>query len=315
MKALISAAEIYRARLALADRFAGNQPERVAAGTGTAALASTASPSVPPLPDYVLQSLARMRLLIDVPFHYLVPDAGLLPPESARFFHLDPAWLDQLSAGALAVGAGGTREQAQAELATALAPDQLGKHLPLVRDLERGRGVLELALQQASHTVDPELDVTGVLIRSALVSGWPQLQLRAYSTTAIPSDANPAMLDPALSVPVLRMQRLDPSVLLVLFAGVPKLVWLEEPHHAIQLGVEPVSGGFQVRVRGADGKEGAVVPVPMRDPGRGVVDVLQLGQRLDAAARLAAPRKSAALALALTRAPARQRFSAPGGTV
>ena len=38
------------------------------------------------LPDSVVDWLARLRLLCNVPFAYLVPDHRLLPTESIRFF-------------------------------------------------------------------------------------------------------------------------------------------------------------------------------------------------------------------------------------
>jgi len=296
--------ELVRGGQVLADRLAAH-----------AALADPAVPAQPPdLPDYVVQAVARLRLLLGVPFGYLVPDPTLLPVESARFFYLDPRWLDQLGIGALAVGAAGTREQAQAELAQAPVRQALGRHLPLVRDLARGRAVLETALGRATVSLDPDAPVTGMLIRSALVSGWPGLQVRAYSSddpAQVPPGTDPGTLDPALTVPILRMERLDPAVLLVLFAGVPSLVWLEEPHHGIQFGAAEDAAGYQVPVRTADGSEAGRVAVPFRGaPAGGVIDVAQLAGRLDAARPLAHPRGSAALALSLLAPPARQRFGA-----
>jgi hypothetical protein len=278
-----------------------------------------AAPTAPDLPEYIVQALARLRLLHGVPFAYLVPDPVQLPVESARFFTLDAAWLDRLCAGALAVGGGGgTRERAQvglAEAGLAQAQGALGRHLPLVRDLARGRAVLEPALRAATTSVDPGAVVTGMLIRSALVAGWPGLQVRAYVSddpALVPPGADPDQLDPALSVPLLRLERLDPAVLLVLFAGVPELIWLEEPHHTVQFGVRPGAGGaVSVPIRSADGLgEVGAVDVPFRAAGEGVVDIAALAARLDGTAPLAHPRGSAALALSLLAPPARQRFGA-----
>ena len=42
-------------------------------------------------------------LLYPVPFHYLIPNPALLPPESLRFFHLDDNWVDALVDGALSI--------------------------------------------------------------------------------------------------------------------------------------------------------------------------------------------------------------------
>jgi hypothetical protein len=317
---LVRSGDVLAARLARHQALVDGTAQRALAfaATGTAT-------DAPPLPDYVVQAVARLRLLIGVPFGYLVPSPDLLPVESARFFVLDPAWLDQLCVGALAVGAAGTREQAQSELALAPVQQALGRHLALVRDLERGRAVLETALADSTDDIDPAAAVSGVLIHSALVSGWPGLQVRAYTTddtTKVPLDADPSTIDPALSVRVLRMDRLDPSILIVLFAGVPKLIWLEEPHHGVQFGVDEVidgSGqvsGYTVPIRHPDGTEHGSVQVPFRAGAADVVDVATLAGRLDAAAPLGRPRASAAMALALLAPPVRQRFNAstPGGT-
>jgi hypothetical protein len=53
--------------------------------------------------DELVQWIARLVLLYPVPFHYLIPNPALLPPESLRFFHLDDNWVDALVDGALSI--------------------------------------------------------------------------------------------------------------------------------------------------------------------------------------------------------------------
>ena len=55
-------------------------------------------------PPEVTRFCARAVLLYGVPFHYLVPDERMLPPESIRFFYLDPGWIATLIQGATSVG-------------------------------------------------------------------------------------------------------------------------------------------------------------------------------------------------------------------
>src|SRR5687768_41213 len=64
------------------------------------------------LPPYATAFLAHLRLLVGLPFEYLVPDTAMLPDESIRFFHLDRSWTDRVVDGVLAVGKVGSREQA-----------------------------------------------------------------------------------------------------------------------------------------------------------------------------------------------------------
>lgn len=292
----------------------------LASGSRTlAARLAAPADAAPPLPDYVTHALARMRLLHGVPFQYLVPDASLLPEESLRFFYLDPAWLAQLVAGALAVGGDSAREQAQSTAAAERL--RFGLQLSAVREVERGRVTIgdlpAEALADAPEDASSDAVVTGFFLRSSVVSGWPGLQVRAFATddpqVVIPG-ADPAELErtrPDLIVPILRLELLAPSVLLVLFGGVPRLVWLEEPHHGVQFGVE-TDNGFEIPVRDEQGSPvgSQSVTVPMRPGNLGVIDVAGLAGALDQARPLPKPRGSAALALALLQAPSRQRFTA-----
>ena len=289
----------------------------VAADAGDAGAATST-----PLPDYVGHALARWRLLHDVPFRYLVPDARLLPMESIRFFTLDGAWLDALAAGALAMGGAGTRDMARSRVMFSAARQAADAHQRSVRDVARGRITLDGLARTTGSRVAADV-VSGFILRSGLVSGWPGMQLRAWASddpAQVPPQADPAVLeaaDPALVVPILRLERLSPSVLLALFAGVPRLLWIEEPHHGVQYGVQVAAGGPTVALRNEAGQDvGPQIPVPMRaGPGSvpSVVNVSQLAHALDTARPLAAPRGSAALALSLLQAPARQRFSTTAG--
>lgn len=282
----------------------------------------TAAATTSPLPDYVGHALARWRLLHDVPFRYLVPDARLLPAESIRFFTIDGAWLDALATGALVMGGGGSRERARAHVTMSAAHAAADGHRHYVRDIARGRLTLDgikdmLGERLAGVAAEPV--VSGFLLRSKLVSDWPGLQLRAWTSNApadVPPRADPATLaaaHPELVVPILRLERLSPSVMIALFAGIPRLIWIEEPHHGVQYGVEYMAGNATVPLRNETGQDlGTRIAVPMRtgaDAIPGVVDVAALGRALDQARPLDSPRGSGALALTLIQAPARQRFS------
>lgn len=54
--------------------------------------------------DFLRTWLANLTQLRSVPFNYLVPDERMLPPESIRFFQVDPAWVENMLAGAFSVG-------------------------------------------------------------------------------------------------------------------------------------------------------------------------------------------------------------------
>jgi len=55
----------------------------------------------------VQQWLASLLLLKNIPFQNIVPDTGLVPAESLKFFYIDFSWIDALMDGALSVGRNG----------------------------------------------------------------------------------------------------------------------------------------------------------------------------------------------------------------
>jgi hypothetical protein len=264
-------------------------------------------------------------MLVGVPFRNLVPDERLLPKESIRFFYLDRSWTDRLVDGAMAVGKIGTRELALHHGHAPLIRNTLDVAQRVVRTLQRGRVPTKYrALVDArQESQDEEAPITGFLLRSALVSGWPHMDVRAYDW---PDGADPPPIgfDPGdnlgqvRALEPLRIERLSPSVMIALFDGEPKLVTLEEPHNGVQFGIRDPDLRPNVPVRGADGRlvdgtdPSVSTAVPFRDNGRRVVDVMKLRDRLhaDQGRHLAdVPQNGAAnFALAVLNAPDRQRF-------
>jgi hypothetical protein len=273
------------------------------------------------VPGELRRFLARLRLLNGVPFSYLVPDAELLPIESIRFFYLDRAWTDALVQGVLSVGTITTADRAQ-----------LDAVYPYVRDdVDEAERTIRTP-QGEERLQGPAGTVTGFLMRSRAVSGWPNLHVRAYSRDVVADDAltTVAESDPS-RLKVLRMERLAPAVLLVLFDGVPAVVHIEEPRQGIQFGVRfdpqapPSARRAKVKVR--DNLTGDPVPpkdtftsansvdVPFRPSAPGVINVGVLRDRLAAKA----PNSGGTLepneyALQMLRFPYRQVFGDPDNT-
>jgi hypothetical protein len=266
------------------------------------------------LPRNLESFLAHLRLLVGVPFEYLVPDARLLPKESIRFFYLDRSWTDRLIDGALAVGKFGSREQAHHQGHHETVRSKLDVTERAVRSIQRGVDFADARNEAAPIEPEPEGRVTGFLFRSAVVSGWPQMDVRAYDTRLEEPLDSAAAQDHRIRL--LRLERLSPSVMFGLFDGVPKLVIIEEPHHGVQLGIEPGGTfGFSVRRRNASGvadPDAAAVDVPIRRAHPRVLGIAQLRQRLHALAGADADAPpqggSADLAIQLLRPPWRQRF-------
>ncbi|HKN82268.1 MAG TPA: hypothetical protein VJW17_02475 [Pyrinomonadaceae bacterium] len=167
--------------------------------------------------DPVSQWLAKLLLLYPVPFSYLVPDERMLPAESIRFFYMDNNWLNAMLDGALSIGMESSRETFFYEMT---------------------RGMMQKAAYEAAQTMRTAMPgaepppaesdqylMSGLLLRSAVVSGWPNLAVRPY-------------LNNQQLLKILRMDHLSPNVLLCIFWGVPDYVEISEPQEGFAFGVD-----------------------------------------------------------------------------
>jgi hypothetical protein len=240
-------------------------------------------------PQPVVEWLGALRLLEGVPFAYLVVDEAFLPEESIRFFYVDRNWTDAAVDGALSVGASTTRERAHLQARHQRTRDAVDASERKLRAQAVAPG---LTLSEAKGET-----VTGFLLRSRAVSGWPGLHVRAFRTGG--------------EVRLLRVERLAPAVLLVLFDGLPQRVTIEEPRQSLQFGFD--MGANDARVLAVRDETtwdaaGEQLDVRFRPSAPGVLDVADLASRLGSRAENAAE-----LARQLMQLPFRNVFSGPPG--
>jgi hypothetical protein len=277
------------------------------------------------MPPYMESFLAHLRMLVGVPFEYLIPHPDLLPDESIRFFYLDRSWADRLVDGANAVGQIGSREQAHYHGHAPNVSRQLDLSERMVRPLQR-----KTDFDDAKRNIiggKPAGVITGLVLRSGAVSGWPHMDVRAYSKDVPEPLDTSAPTNIALQLKPLRIERLSPAVLFALFDGEPKLVILEEPGHGIQFGIRADGSRLSVPLRDANGNQlvenqrAVTIDVPTRANHERVVRVAALRSRLQAQkdahptatpAHAIAQTGSAAFAISVLDPPWRQRFE---GTV
>lgn len=170
----------------------------------------------------ILDFLANLYLLRGVPFEYMVPDPRMLPAESVRFFYVDRNWLDSLIEGAVSVG---THTGIEAGFQAAMHGQvRTGTYALMHRVRNRLLGVSDPTVAAATDDVGAH-GLSGMLIRSAVVSGWPGLEVHATD-----KDGNPIAL--------IRMDHVGPQVLLCLFNGQPARVMVNEPQEGLHFGVE-----------------------------------------------------------------------------
>lgn len=202
--------------------------------------------------------LARLVLLYPVPFHYLVPNAELLPEESLRFFLVDDHWQEALARGALSTAIRCSRDRReQGEL-------DYSKALSRVVHQHRRR-LLGKELEGSVPDDFMEATKSGFLLRSRLVSDWTGLEVEVETSDD----------DPRGPSSVLRLDHLGDGVMLGLVRGRIRKVTLKEPKEALSIGVstggeltpldasnlEPVKGAASIAVKGSYLREGEVANV------------------------------------------------------
>ncbi|MER5648657.1 hypothetical protein [Streptosporangium sp. NPDC002524] len=287
--------------------------------------------------DPLARWLGMLMLLHPVPFTHLVADERMLPRESLRFFHLDPTWVEALVSGALGIGAQSSREILQDQIMAAAVRSAAVRAAVAHRDTLRGTGTgtgteAEAGASPGAGAAEApgtagagrerlggaERPVCGLLLRSALVSGWPNLAVRADGPDGVP-------------LPILRMDHLSPTVLLCLFDGLPATVELREPQEGFRFGVED-HGLIPLRnmlpPTSATGPRlgerlGADVTFPVlehlrKGTGGRVVDIGSLVPALTAALESAhgtgvGPVGPADLAMQMVKVPEAVRFTGPDG--
>lgn len=184
--------------------------------------------------DPIARWLARLALLYSVPFDYLVADPAMLPIESLRFFYLDINWLEALLDGALSIGMESSRQTVFAQMTRGLLQESA---LAVMKTLRNDL----LAITPQSVSAD-ETIMTGLLLRSALVSGWPNLAIHPY-------DKSGTLLN------ILRMDHLSTDVLLCIFLGIPDHIEISEPQEGLRFGVDE-QGKIELRNLMPPQKEG-----------------------------------------------------------
>jgi hypothetical protein len=195
--------------------------------------------TTPDVPDLVAAFIGQLRVLIGVPFAWLVPHEAMLPTESFRLFSVDPNWIDALVDGAFSIGRA-TESELQQD-----AAQQGTVHLASSRSA-RGRRVNDrpqLAGLKASAT-DALQTITGVLLRSQLVSGWPRLNINGYADQQGTQE-----------VPKLRMERLSSDAILCLFDGMVASVSVHEAPEQLHCGLELAGGAASTTLRMVSGSD------------------------------------------------------------
>jgi len=169
------------------------------------------------MPEELWNWFDKLLDLEAVPFNYLVPDERMLPAESIRFFYLDPNWMQALFLGAFSLG----------------------------RPLDQDRHG-DPTLRNGTPLLDTGIARTGFMMRSSVISGWPDLQLEAYLKT-----------DPVNPLSMIK-QKLTDNIVLCLIDGEPDEIDFFLKATQLHFGFyksDPSSIDYHKKFRNKDGKE------------------------------------------------------------
>lgn len=245
--------------------------------------------------EEVIDWLVKLRLLNGVPFAYLVAHERFLPPEAMRFFYLDRNWTDAAVDGALSVGSITSRDRTQLHSWYATLRAKLDA-------AERQSFQRLITLLPTVPTSGRAEVTTGFLLRSRAVSGWPGMHVNAFADNSKDSP-----------VGIIRIERLAPAVLLVLFDGIPGFLTLTEPRQGIQFGVDVdpnVADKRQIKLRNPDGtgmnNDTVFEPIPFREDSPGVIHWVELASRIQT--HVGGTVSSAEMGLQMLRFPFEQQF-------
>ncbi len=212
-----------------------------------------------PLPNSLIQWLARLGLLYGVPFNNLVVDEKLLSHDIGakagaeaqrlsannvlRFFYIDMHWIDSLIDGAISIGTHNSRDfklqQAVHEAFRSHIKNEMLDH----RQKIKGKPIVERLFPEKMGTLG------GFLMRSPIIAQWPGIEIKGYKEVVATDDYGAKVQEidqPDNIMEVLRMERLAMDTMLLIFKGVPKCILIKEPSESVYSGlkyVKTVSGG------------------------------------------------------------------------
>lgn len=207
----------------------------------------------------VLEStLAALMDLEGIPFHYIVPDVNMLPAESIAFFQVDQNWILSLADGALSPGGKvgvGTQE---------LMSSARGKTGELRRKLLK-------QTTDAGAPPAPPTTLSGFILRSQAVVGWPGMETEAYTST-----------DGTGLMNLVHFDRPSPTVLFAIFSGPAVLarVDIHEPGEGIHFGTStpttPLIKGLRWASDGTSNGQSVSTGDPIMDGQNELTVTLQL---------------------------------------
>ncbi|HOY05176.1 MAG TPA: hypothetical protein PLO67_07235 [Saprospiraceae bacterium] len=245
--------------------------------------------------------LQQLALLGSLPMTYIAAHSDLLPAESLRFFYIDNNWISALLDGALSTLHRRQADMRQPDFTATERRKALSRII--TQEYRRLKGLAPGEKVDNTFLDEPK---SGFLLRSALVSGWPGIEVEVKSEGAAPSPDN---VIPAL----LRLEQVAGGVLAGLVRGTIRQATFREPHEGLSFGI---SGEDTIRMRDGNGRYLGQADTVLKDIGKtynratkaaGVLNIRALAEALGK--KSGKPTAgAAAFALQMIQSPTEQTF-------
>ncbi len=146
-----------------------------------------------PFPEGIIDWLAELVLLENIPFNNIIADENLLPNESMRLFYLDKNWTNAALDGALSIG------------------------IHSERDMLLQAAMNNILRQKTNNKLGAKKSIlgtiSGLMIRSSIVSNYPNFQILAYED-----------IEKLKPIQLIRNTKLATNISFVLFETIPRLI-------------------------------------------------------------------------------------------
>jgi hypothetical protein len=182
------------------------------------------------LPQNVVTKFNSWKKLYGIPLQYLIPNIKMVPNESIRYFKVDKYWINSMLSGAFSVG-----HTINVDLSEYLT----------------GTG------NKNTSPVFMTNDVSGFILHSRVVSGWPDFEVDASTKDALQNESK---------LNLLRRELIAPNMLLFLFDGIFSTLKFHLHPGKTHFGFVYVDGKYR--------KNG--VEVEFKEPEKNVVDIQKL---------------------------------------
>lgn len=221
-----------------------------------------------PLPESLIEWLAQLGLLYGVPFSHLVPDEQMVtgpagtPPNLMRCFYIDMKWIDSMIDGALSIGTHNSKDFKLQQAVHKTFRRRIEDEMLDMRVKIKGKGLSERTHREQMGTL------SGFILRSPLIRQWPGIEIRGFKQIIDlkePAGRPPEFEDRDNILDVLRMERLAPDTLFMIFKGVPKSILVKEPSESVYSGLTYTEDGYRLVLRQLRGKD--KIGKPLMDDG------------------------------------------------